>query len=98
VLTSATAAARAVLVSGTLTGTPNTRFTIELFADTRSHPSGSAEGRTFLGFVTVTTDANGFASFARVVRLPAGARALTATATDPPGNTSEFSDALLLPV
>jgi hypothetical protein len=96
VLTSATAVPTGVRVSGTLTSTPNTTFRVEIFADARSQPSGSAQGRTFLRSVRVTTDANGLASFSRRVSLPAGARALTATATDPLGNTSEFSDALLL--
>jgi hypothetical protein len=95
ILTSAIPVAGGVLVSGTLTSTPNTTFTIELFADTRPGRSGSAQGRIFLGSVTVTTNANGIASFTRVVQLPSGARALTATATDPLDNTSEFSDALL---
>jgi hypothetical protein len=97
VLTSAFAAAGGVFVSGRLTSTPNTTFTIELFADSRSGPAGAAQGRTFLGFVTVTTNAAGRASFTVVGRLPAGARALTATATDPLDDTSEFSDALLVP-
>jgi hypothetical protein len=97
VLTSATAGLTGVLVSGTLTSTPNTTFTVDLVADTRAHPSGTAQGRTFLRSVRVTTDAKGFASFTtRVVVLPAGARVLTLTATDPLGNSSEFSDALLL--
>jgi hypothetical protein len=97
VLTSATAGLLDVRVSGTLTGTPNTTYTVELFADTTVLPNGSAQGRTFLRSVLVTTDANGFASFSVIVHPPVDARALTATATDPLGNTSEFSDALLLP-
>src|SRR5262249_33820451 len=97
VLTSAVPAPGGVLVSGTLTSTPSTMFTIELFADTRSGRSGSAEGRIFLGSVSVTTDAAGLASFTFVGQLSAGSRALTATATDPLDDTSEFSAALLLP-
>ena len=53
------------------------------------------EGKTFIGQLTnVTTDANGVALFSKSVarkRAPLGS-AITATATDPDGNTSEFSD------
>jgi parallel beta-helix repeat protein len=81
VLTSAVSLPGGVRVSGTITSTPNTVFTIELFA---------GGGKTFLGSVQVTTDANGVASFT-FDGLPAGDNDFVATATDPAGNTSEFS-------
>jgi len=48
----------------------------------------------FLGSTNVTTDTNGNASFSVTfpTNLPAGF--ITATATDPAGNTSEISDGL----
>ena len=50
------------------------------------------EGQSFLGATTVNTDAGGNAAFAgHVFALPAGQLLITSTATDPVGNTSEFS-------
>jgi hypothetical protein len=49
------------------------------------------EGQAFLGFATATTDAGGhFAGTAHVAAVGAG-QTVAATATDPAGNTSEFS-------
>src|SRR5262249_11367811 len=49
------------------------------------------QGQTLLTSITVTTDATGNASFtATVPAVPIGF-AISATATDPAGNTSEFS-------
>ncbi|OGO10518.1 MAG: hypothetical protein A2Y93_13555 [Chloroflexi bacterium RBG_13_68_17] len=50
-------------------------------------PSGSGEGRDFLVSVTAGTDGVFAATFAEVE----GCQEVTATATDPEGNTSEFS-------
>ncbi len=79
-------------VSGTLHSTPGTMFRVELFTDTVCDSSGFGEGERFLGFVDVTTDASGDASFGGTFAntTPAGSF-VTATATDPSGNTSEFS-------
>jgi hypothetical protein len=76
-------------IAGTLDSTPDATFTVRLF----SNPSGEDEGKRFLGKRSVTTDPGGDASFGiRVARraVPVGS-AITATATDPGGNTSEFS-------
>lgn len=51
-------------------------------------PSGSGEGRTYLGTLTTNSTSQFSGSFA-VVGLTAG-DVITATATDPSGNTSEF--------
>jgi hypothetical protein len=67
-------------------------FRVEFFANAAPDPSGFGEGQTFLGFANVTTDASGhFGGTANVAgAVPAGQK-VTATATDPAGNTSEFS-------
>jgi CSLREA domain-containing protein len=81
-----------VAVGGTLESTPNTRFRLELFASQQCDPSKFGEGETFLGSVTVTTDAKGEAAFqfGDYLYNPVGPY-VTVTATDPNGNTSEFS-------
>ena len=79
-------------IEGTLNSMPDTRFHIEFFSNTSCDPSGYGEGESFIGSTAVTTDAGGDASIVAV--LPAGVlagRFLTATATDPGNNTSEFS-------
>jgi hypothetical protein len=95
VLTSAVSAGGSTTIQGTLDSTANTTFRIEFFANTACDPSGNGEGQMFLGFTTVTTDANCNASFNVTLpaTIPAG-QFITATATDPNGNTSEFSQCL----
>ncbi|MGH3086613.1 MAG: hypothetical protein ACRDSJ_04765, partial [Rubrobacteraceae bacterium] len=63
-------------------------FTVQFF----SNPSGADEGKTFVGQKKVSTNSKGKVSFAFEPKqtIPAG-RAMTATATDPGGDTSEFS-------
>jgi titin len=92
VLASATTSGAQTTVQGTLNSTPNATFTVQLF----SNPAGEVEGKTFLGEKTdVTTDPNGDASFDFVTPTPLqGGQVVSATATDPSGNTSEFSRAV----
>jgi len=53
-----------------------------------------AEGQQFLGSVNTTTDGNGDATFNGTFSVTVNtSRTITATATDPVGNTSEFSAA-----
>ena len=82
-------------VIGTLNSAPNTAYQVALFSSdpTIVGASGIAEGQTFLGIVNVTTDANGDAGF--IENVPGtgnlSGQLITATATDPNNNTSEFS-------
>jgi titin len=89
VLDSASSDGSSTTVVGTLTSTPDTTFTLEFFANT---DAGAGEGEQFLGFVTVTTDDSGQARFTATlgVGIDVG-QYVTATATDPTGNTSAFS-------
>ncbi len=92
VLTQAVSTAAGTAIAGTLNSAPGTTFTLEFFASPAVDPSGLGEGTTPLGLLTVTTDANGDASFTTQLAavVPAGF-VVTATATDPANNTSEFS-------
>jgi len=78
-------------VSGTLNSTPSTSFRIEFFASEICDASGHGEGQQFIGTTDVTTDANGDASFGPLTFASPDNAEITATATDPGGNTSEFS-------
>jgi hypothetical protein len=92
VLTSATVAGGTTVVQGTLQSTPNTAFRVEFFANATPGEDWHGQGQTFLGFATVTTGADGTATISATlpVAAPLG-WAVSATATDPGGNTSEFS-------
>ncbi|MEO7323644.1 MAG: CSLREA domain-containing protein [Dokdonella sp.] len=94
VITAAVVNAGSATVSGTLDSTPNTSFMIEVFAGIDCNRSGFGEGQTFVGSTMVTTDATGNASFGPELfgGVPAGETAITLTATDPDGDTSEFSE------
>jgi CSLREA domain-containing protein len=80
------------IIEGTLNSTASTVFTIELFSSGSCDASGHGEGEAFLGSTVATTDGSGDASFTASfpTTLPTGT-SISATATDPSGNTSEFS-------
>ena len=92
VLTSAMAGAVNTTIQGTLNSTPSTTFRIEFFANASCDNSGNGEGQTFLGFTSTTTDAACNANFTfSVPNASVTGPIITATATDPGNNTSEFS-------
>jgi parallel beta-helix repeat protein len=80
-------------VTGTMQGQPNTTYALDFFSNTSPDGSNYGEGQTYLGsLLTVTTDASGNATFsAAFANVPAGQSYWSATATNPAGNTSEFS-------
>ncbi len=93
VLTSAVVSASSTTIAGTLNSVPGKTYRVEFFANNECDPSGWGEGEQFIGFKNVTIagpgcEASFTASFPGV--MPAGTF-VTATATDPDSNTSEFS-------
>ncbi len=92
VLASAVPGVGTTAIAGTLSSLASTTFTVELFSSPSCHPSGNGDARTYLGAVDVTTDGGGAASIAYThgAALTPG-NVVTATATDPAGNTSELS-------
>ncbi|MBL9173148.1 MAG: right-handed parallel beta-helix repeat-containing protein [Verrucomicrobiales bacterium] len=84
----------AVEIEGEFRGAANTTLALDVFASTAPDASGNGEGERFLGTFDVTTDATGFVRFTRELPAATSLRFLTATATDPFGNTSEFSPSL----
>ena len=92
VITGASVSASGTVIQGTLNSASNTTFAIDFFATDGCNPAGYGEGKTFIGSTTVTTDGTCNADFNVLMqtRLTDG-EIVTATATDPEGNTSEFS-------
>jgi subtilisin-like proprotein convertase family protein len=109
-LTSAISGSENTIITGKINSTPNTTFRVEFFSnkvlDDSGYGSGGygeggfggggyGEGEKFLGFQNVTTDSSGNATveIKLPVAVPIG-QFITATATDPKNNTSEFSQSL----
>jgi hypothetical protein len=82
-----------VTIEGTLNSVANTTYRVEFFASKAFDPSRFGQGEFFLGFLPVTTDVNGNVAFKVSFPVPAETESASATATDPNGNTSEFSAA-----
>jgi hypothetical protein len=93
VLTSGLPANAGTTFTGSLHSTPSTNgFRLEFFASDPDPLDETPEGQTFLGFGNVNIDATGTANFS--ITVPGSVtpgQIVTATATDPTGNTSEFS-------
>ncbi|MCP4901650.1 MAG: hypothetical protein GY906_32200 [bacterium] len=86
-----------VRISGALNSLPNTSFALHFYANSEVDLSGYGEGETYLGETSVTTDSSGDVPFsAMIAASPPLGSFITATATDPDGNTSEFSLAIEL--
>jgi hypothetical protein len=82
-------------IQGTFNSTPNTKFNLQFFNSDPCDTSGNGEGVVDIGASSVTTDASGNAVFSsnlsdETSQAQPGSY-VTATATDPSGNTSEFS-------
>jgi hypothetical protein len=96
VITSASSSAAGTTIHGTFNSTPSTNgFLLQFFASPTVGPAGHGQGQTFLGATTVNTDEDGDAQF--TLFFPAEVavgQLITATATDPGNNTSEFSQPL----
>jgi parallel beta-helix repeat protein len=84
----------ATVVEGRIDFPDPQSITIELFANEAPDPSGFGEGETFVG--TATPDAKG--RFTATLPTGLAGQWITATATDSAGNTSEFSEAVLVGV
>jgi parallel beta-helix repeat protein len=80
----------AASVTGTLNSAPSTAFDLDFYASPACSLGGFGEGRTFIGSASRSTDGSGNIAFTVAVTVPSG-QTVTATATDPSGNTSEFS-------
>ena len=94
VITMAARSGATIRVEGTLKASALTQYRIEVFANAAGveHASGYGAGQRYLGFVTVTTDAAGSATFSTdIIAAVLVGETVSATATDASGSTSEFS-------
>ena len=97
VLTSSVSDNAGTTIQGSLNGPQGTQFLIQFFSSPTADLSGYGEGETYLGSELVSTPTTGndvndvnFTAFLPNVFVLGGS-AVTATATDPNGNTSEFA-------
>jgi len=92
VLTSASSTAANTTIHGTLNSTPSTEFRVEIFSSPSCDESGNGGGKQLIDSGNLMTNASGDLGFASVVPTASLAGPyITATATDPANNTSEFS-------
>lgn len=80
------------VLKGKLSSAPSTTYRLEFFGNSACDPSGHGEGETLFTTLNVSTDAAGEATFTIAPVASAAVKAISATATDPAGNTSEFSN------
>jgi CSLREA domain-containing protein len=78
-------------VEGELFSNPNTDYSLDFYSNSEVDPSGYGEGETWLGSLDVHTNNQSQVDFSFPLEPSALGRYITATATDPNGNTSEFS-------
>ena len=92
---SAAAVGTKTTVSGSVFGCVNTIYHVDFYANPA--PASTAQAMTYLGYRDVMTGAGGLASFALSLGalIPPG-RVITATSTDPAGNTSALSAGLVV--
>jgi parallel beta-helix repeat protein len=94
VITSVVYGASSTTVNGTLSSAPSTIYDLDFYGNSICvrRPQDAPEARIFLGTHPVSTDGSGAATFSVVLPVAVeDGSAVTATATDPAGNTSELS-------
>jgi hypothetical protein len=88
-------------IQGLLHSAPSTTYDLDFYENPActSFPREFLEGATYLGSGQVTTDGSGDGAFdvTLPVAVASGAR-ISATATDPTGNTSEFSQRVIFSI
>jgi len=101
IIGSVTFGASDTTIHGKLNSTASTLFDLDFYANPAcsNFPREFLEGQTYLGSSQVTTDGSGNATINVVlpVVVAAGSK-ISATATDPNGNTSEFSQRIIFSI
>ena len=97
-LTSAVPEGSGTRVVGTLNSAPSTLFDLDFYSNPvcRDRPRDLPQAANYIGSTQVTTDGSGNASINVLLATPITDQApVTATATDPSGNTSELSPGII---
>jgi CSLREA domain-containing protein len=83
-----------VYISGSLNSETNKTYRLQFFANAGCDQSGHGQGKIYLSSadIMVTTSPNDVTFGPVSLTTPIDRHVITATATDPAGNTSEFSD------
>ena len=97
VLSSALLDTASTQVQGSLNSIASSSYRIEFFSTIVCDVSGNGPGQRFLGAADQMTDSGGNVAFVALLTSAALGPWITATATDPAGNTSEFSACLAVP-
>ena len=90
-LTSAQSDGDRTTVRGTLNSTPNASFRVEFFANEKTNATRYGDGQNYLGAIMVGTDSDGNADIIATLEAVSTGQFISATATRPGYNTSEFS-------
>jgi hypothetical protein len=84
-------------VTGVLNSAPSGTYRVQFFASPACDDIGNGEGQLFIGETTLMTDGLGNTTIAVALgATPALGWSVTATATDAGGNTSEFSNCVVI--
>jgi hypothetical protein len=82
-------------INGSLTSKASLSYNVDFYRSESCDGSNYGEGQDYLGTQLVTTNAAGSVTFVATLGGFNGGNYITATATDPLGNTSEFSACIL---
>jgi len=91
VVSSAVLSGATTTINASLNSTPSQQYRVEFFSNATCDPSTFGQGQNFLGATNVTTNGSGDVSFSQAFNGLSAGQFITTTATDPAGNTSEFS-------
>lgn len=82
--------------AGKLRSRANTQYRVEYFQTPTCHTSGFGQGRSYIGHEVVMTSGAGETSLGFLGSNGQNSGYVTATATDPDGNTSEFGNCVAI--
>jgi len=95
-ITSAMINGQNLQMAGKLRSRANTQYRVEYFQTPTCHSSGFGQGRSYIGHEVLMTNGTGEAALGFLGSNGQNSGFVTATATDPDGNTSEFGNCVAI--